>query len=309
MDFIALDYFCKVAALGSVSTAAKVHNVAKSSISTKLRKLETELGANLFLREGHKQVLTDAGEEFYRHAQTLLRNRDLAVESMSNFGSDVRGTLRIASTGEFGSSFTGELLYAFRSKHPEIKLDLTFYNPSLVIPQERLHDFDVILSWGANVNDKSLLLTEVAFGLFAGKSYLVGRTLPDHPKELSRNSGVLYREPFGIQRWQLRKGAEEIEILPEAEFIANDYWTLKYLAICGEGIAYLPRFFTSYECSTGVIVDIFPEWSSDKKGIFLTRSSRSLNKVDIFEKFCLDFFSSSSSYPRPQYYVEALTGV
>lgn len=308
MDFTALDYFCKVAALGSVSIVAKVHNVAKSSISTKLRKLENELGAALFLREGHKQVLTDAGEEFYRHAQTLLRNRELAVESMSRFGSDVRGTLRIASTGEFGSSFTGELLYAFRSQHPEIKLDLTFYNPSLVIPQDRLHDFDVTLSWGANVNDKSILLTEVEFGLFAGKRHLADRDLPNHPKELSSHSGVLYREPFGIQRWQLRKGHEEIEILPEAEFIANDYWTLKYLAICGEGIAYLPRFFTSYECSTGVIVEVFPEWSSDKKGIFLTRSSRNSNKVNIFEKFCLDFFSDTGSYPRPKYYIEAVMG-
>ncbi|HWT29760.1 MAG TPA: LysR family transcriptional regulator, partial [Propylenella sp.] len=71
MDLEAVDYFIKVADARSLSAAARLHRLPKSTLSHKVRQLEERLGIELFVREGRDLILTDAGSEFLEHAHRI----------------------------------------------------------------------------------------------------------------------------------------------------------------------------------------------------------------------------------------------
>ena len=119
MDFEAIDYFVKVADAQSLSRASKLFGLPKSSLSHKIRKLEDSLGVALFVRDGRDMLLSDAGAEFLEHAQRIKESCEGARAALAEARREIAGTLTIASTGEFGTSFTSELLFAFRRQYPQ----------------------------------------------------------------------------------------------------------------------------------------------------------------------------------------------
>jgi DNA-binding transcriptional LysR family regulator len=65
--------FLEIAATGNFNRAAKHLNVTQSTVSARIKTLETHLDRKLFSR-GHNGVeLTAAGQYFHRHAATLVR--------------------------------------------------------------------------------------------------------------------------------------------------------------------------------------------------------------------------------------------
>ena len=126
MDLEAVDFFLKVAEAQSLSHASKLYGLPKSTLSHKIRKLEDSLGTALFVREGREMLLSDAGAEFLDHAQRIKESCEGAKAAIAEAHSDIAGTLTIASTGEFGTSFTSELLFAFRQQYPQVHVDVVF---------------------------------------------------------------------------------------------------------------------------------------------------------------------------------------
>lgn len=73
MELLQLEYFLAVARLGNMTTAATSLNVAQSSVSRSIARLEADLGVPLFERNGRGIVLNDYGKTFYSHAETVMR--------------------------------------------------------------------------------------------------------------------------------------------------------------------------------------------------------------------------------------------
>jgi len=306
----ALGSFIKIAEVGSLSTAAKLHGLPKSTLSLKLRQLEAELDVHLFARRGRSLELTDAGAELLKHAHAILASCEAAEAAIAEMRDEVAGTLRIGATGEFGTAFNAQMLYAFRQKYPRVKLDLVFFSPSVLFTPDRLQSFDAIISWDDPGEDgqASETLGSARFALFASRDYLERAGTPDAPAALADHRGVLYRTPMGLQSWRLQNGSAAVEVLPPSDFVANDYWTIKYFAVAGEGIAYLPRFFTSIECERGHLVPILPAWASEEKWIHIRfpRSRFVSKKASAFLAFCKAYFLPGFEFRGPRYYVETV---
>src|SRR5689334_15224968 len=118
MNLEALDGFAKVVELQSLSAAAKLYGLPKSTLSLRLKQLEAELGTQLFAREGRNLALTDAGQTLHRHALEILERCETARAAVAETVNDASGTLRIGATGEFGTAFYAQMLHAFRKQHP-----------------------------------------------------------------------------------------------------------------------------------------------------------------------------------------------
>ena len=88
----------------------------KSTLSHKIRQLEDEFGIELFVREGISCMSDRRRSEFLRHARLIQSNCEDAATAMAEMRQEVAGTLRVGSTGEFGTTITSELLYAFRQQ-------------------------------------------------------------------------------------------------------------------------------------------------------------------------------------------------
>ncbi len=68
-----LRYTVAAADQGSFRRAALAMNIEKFEMSRRIRDLETEIGAALFIRHTGSITLTQAGEVFVRHARHALK--------------------------------------------------------------------------------------------------------------------------------------------------------------------------------------------------------------------------------------------
>lgn len=80
---------------GSLTAAAGQLHVTQSALSHSMKKLEQQLGTDIWLREGRSLRLTQAGEYLLAVANRLLPQLDLAEERLRQFAQGERGTLRI----------------------------------------------------------------------------------------------------------------------------------------------------------------------------------------------------------------------
>lgn len=312
MDLSVIDCFVKVADAKSISAASRLYRLPKSTLSHRIRQLEDEFGVELFVREGHQLNLTDAGSELLRHARKIQMSCDDAASAMADMHEVVAGTLRVGSTGEFGTTITSELLYAFQKQYPQVILDVVFLTARQFFTDVSDMALDGIFHWGepSDVDYVSRRLATASYGLYASPEYLVQFGRPTSPDDLSRHRGLIFRNTTRLQPWYLsRQGNDETEILPTASLVANDYWTLKYFAVAGQGLAYLPGFFVETECQSDLLLPVLPEWRSRETGINLIYSRRRhvSRRFKAFVGFCLEFYRRRERDQIPRYFVEKIS--
>lgn len=80
---------------GSLTAAADKLFLTQSALSHSIKKLEQQLGTNIWLREGRNLRLTQAGQYMLAVANRLLPQLSLAEERLRQFAQGERGTLRI----------------------------------------------------------------------------------------------------------------------------------------------------------------------------------------------------------------------
>lgn len=309
MNNEALSSFLKIAEMRSLSAAAKRYGLPKSTLSLRVKQLEGELGVNLFTRSGHSLLLTDAGLTLTKHARRILGECDAARVAVAEAGSEVSGTLRIGATGEFGTAFYAQMLIAFRKTHPNVELELSFFPPHMLHVTENLEAYDAVISWAhGDIEQDGETLSTASFALFASPTYVAQYGLPSSPADLANHEGILFRTPSGLQTWRLQRANEQSSTLPRSRLIANDYWTLKYFAVAGEGIAYLPRFFADLECEHGDLVRLLDDWESVERHVVIRvmRPHAPSRKLTAFMDICRSYFSPGFTFTGPRYYVERI---
>src|SRR5260370_41708971 len=72
MDLSDLHIFRSVVEAGGVTRAAEKLNRVQSNVTTRVRQLESELGVDLFVREGKRLHVSPAGKGLLDYAQRLL---------------------------------------------------------------------------------------------------------------------------------------------------------------------------------------------------------------------------------------------
>jgi len=80
---------------GSLTAAAEKLFLTQSALSHSIKKLEQQLGTDIWLREGRSLRLTQAGQYLLAVANRLLPQLALAEERLRQFAQGERGTLRI----------------------------------------------------------------------------------------------------------------------------------------------------------------------------------------------------------------------
>jgi DNA-binding transcriptional LysR family regulator len=127
-----LRYFLAAAEHGSFSAAANSLLMAQPSLSDQIRRLEAELGVELFARAGRRLQLTEAGRMLLPHAERTLADAEEAVESVKEVRTLTGGT---ASFGTFGSAhhyLLGGLVQDFRRRYPEVRVRVIGQNSAEV---------------------------------------------------------------------------------------------------------------------------------------------------------------------------------
>ena len=95
-DLDALLVFGKVVESRSVSKAAVLLGMPKSTVSRKLTKLESDLGIKLLRKNTHQLTVTDLGEKVYSHAVNILTEANGVRALVEGSREEPQGELRVA---------------------------------------------------------------------------------------------------------------------------------------------------------------------------------------------------------------------
>ena len=74
--------FVDVARQGSIRAASRLSGLSQPALTKAIQELERELGAKLFIRRQQGVVLTDIGDNFFRHASLVLAELRVAEEDI-----------------------------------------------------------------------------------------------------------------------------------------------------------------------------------------------------------------------------------
>ncbi|RZJ02531.1 MAG: LysR family transcriptional regulator, partial [Rubrivivax sp.] len=125
MDLKQLEYFVRVAELGSFTRASIALNVAQPALSRQVRQLEVELRQNLLTRNGRGAVLTEAGKLLLEHGRGILHQVEVAREELGAARGVLAGRVSIGLPPSLSRLITVPLTHAFRAQLPQAQLTLT----------------------------------------------------------------------------------------------------------------------------------------------------------------------------------------
>ena len=126
MNFHQLQYAIAIARNGlSVTQAAASLGTSQPAISRALKALETELGFDLFVREGRAFArITPEGVRVLEYAGRALAEVESLRAVAADLNQDARGTLSIATTHTQARYVLPPVVQAFRKRYPEVDLHL-----------------------------------------------------------------------------------------------------------------------------------------------------------------------------------------
>lgn len=111
--------FLDIASEGGMSAVARRHGVTQPALSRSLAELEAMLGQALFLRQGRRLILTEAGMIFRRHAGEAVLSLQAAAAALSP---EQGGVLRLGVLPTAATSFLPALALRFRAHRPQTLL-------------------------------------------------------------------------------------------------------------------------------------------------------------------------------------------
>jgi DNA-binding transcriptional LysR family regulator len=256
MDLAQLEVFVTVAQEGRFSRAAEKLHRTQSAISQTIRKLEEEIGEQLFDRSSREGRLTDVGQVLQDHAEKLLNLRQGANLALLELRELQQGKLSIAAN-ELTALYLLPVLAEFRRLHPMIKIAVQ-RSLGRNIPEDIIrHNCELgILTY----DPQSPLLKSVV----VYQDELVFVVPPKHPlaseleitiQQLGTESFVAhnvsspYREKV-IDAFKRHKTPLHMAVeLPTLQAIKN-------FVAAGNGVAFLPEISVEKELESGELKSI-----------------------------------------------------
>lgn len=123
-DYLGFEAFVAIADLGSFSRAASHLNLSQTALSHRIRKLEADLGVELFLRTTREVSLTKQAQEILPDVRQSLMTLGAAFSNLSEQGRARSARLSFACLPTLSYNHIPPVLRQFSERFPEIVIRL-----------------------------------------------------------------------------------------------------------------------------------------------------------------------------------------
>ncbi|MGO4443263.1 LysR family transcriptional regulator [Mycobacterium sp. 2YAF39] len=268
-DVDALLVFGKVVESRSLSKAAALLGMPKSTVSRKLTKLESDLGIKLLRKNTHQLTVTDLGEKVYSHAVKILTEANGVRALVEGSRQEPQGELRVAIPIFLGIDYASRVGAAFLQHYPHSRLDIRLVD-NLVDPIK--DGFDVVFGTGP-LQDSTLIARKVfSLELFLCASPGFVAQLPDPITDPAQLDDLPFID-FGFggpRRVSVIKHKRRYELSPPIRARANNFQVCKQYILQGLGIGAMPtQIICTTELREGSIVPVLPEWKLEAMDVHM----------------------------------------
>ena len=263
MELKWLEDFLSIAVTRSFSRSAEARNVTQSAFSRRIRSLELWLGAELLDRSTYPVTLTDEGRAFREYAEEITRLSYQSRAALGGRGQELPQAIALTALHTLAVTFVPRWLSGLRRNLGQIgsrilpenyalcvqalveggyDFLLTFHHPSIPVP------LDPTRFPCATVGRDALVAVACADRIEAWRA--AGRLPLLH---YSRGSflGLLTSLAQG------QPGAPETYVAHVNENSMAE--AMKFMALEGHGIAWLPRSLVAAEIDAGLLRVVAPE--------------------------------------------------
>jgi LysR family nitrogen assimilation transcriptional regulator len=122
LDIRKIQYFTALFEEGSTKRAAERHNIVQPAMSMQLKQLEAELSVRLFERSAQGIQPTPAGRHFYKLCLGLLRDLDATRQEMFDFGTRVKGGVRLGLMPSICRGPFAQILTRYTEDYPDVEI-------------------------------------------------------------------------------------------------------------------------------------------------------------------------------------------
>lgn len=149
MEIRQLKYFLKLAETLNFLEASRELFITQSTLSQQILNLERELDQQLFIRNSHEVVLTEAGQLLVIMARESIHAVDNCLQRMQDLKQLLTGELNIGVTYSF-SNIMAETMIDFMKKYPKVKLNVCYSSMAELIDKLLRHELDFVLAFKPN---------------------------------------------------------------------------------------------------------------------------------------------------------------
>ncbi|ORE87111.1 LysR family transcriptional regulator [Oceanococcus atlanticus] len=253
MDTQSLRLFVRIAALGSITAAARDLSLSPASASARLSKLEDRLGTRLFRRTTREVALTTDGADFLPYAQDALEVLQAGMASVSGQTERAHGLLRMTMPGSFGRMYIIPALDQFQARYPEVRLDLRLSDEVLDVVKGA---FDLIIR-NAPLEDSGMIARQLASDrrlLVASPAYLERFGSPTSPADLTAHRTITFP---GEPVWRFAHG-DSVRV--DAYTTVNDGEAMRQLLEGGAGIGIKSLWNACASLNAGRLVPVLEDY-------------------------------------------------
>ncbi len=296
-----MQVYVRVAALGSLSGAARALGMSQTMATKHIAALEARLGTRLLHRTTRRLTLTEAGRNYLEAVERILGEIEEADATAFAETVEVRGTLRLNAPVSFGIREIAPLIPEFTRHHPHLVVDLGLNDRQVDLIEE---GWDLVIRIGS-MRDSSLVARRLApcrTAVCASPAYLARRGTPRMVTDLGQHDclGYTLSRSVGVERWFFGvDGGTSVPV--KGPLKANNGDALVAAAIAGQGIIYQPTFLVSREIHVGALVPLPLDHAPiELDGVFAVYPSdrRPPAKVRAFIEFLAGQFAPVAPWDR-----------
>ncbi len=294
MELRQLEYFQMASRLRNITRAAERLRVSQPNITVAIKKLESELGIQLFDRSQKQLSLTPEGNVFLNRIELALRNIQDAVLEVNDYKQLQKGTIKIGIPPMMGAYLFPKIFSSFRHRYSH--LDIYLYEEGSMTIREQLErdelDFGIIIISNASTNLQLLPMS---------RNQIVACVPESSP--LASKEFLSYEDIAGTDLIMLKEGSflrqlilEEMraaDVEPNTVLESNQIITIKGLVSRGVGISFLLDIVL--EDSPGIkavplanplFVDVGLAWKKDR---YISKAAQS------FIDFCKNILKQAKN--------------
>lgn len=257
MDF-RIDTFLEVCRHMNFTKAAEILNITQPAVSQHIRYLEDSYNAKLFVYEGKKMYLTNAGDILYRAAITM-KHDDLYLKNIINDSNKRKNRLIFGATLTIGEFVMAKHIKSYLKLYPDTEVRMIEGNTSELLRKLSMGEIDFALVEGNYAKEEYdyLVYSQERYIPVCGKNYSFQRE-PEKLKDLL-SERIIIRERGSGTREILERNLEyrnlEIQDFRYTVEIGG-LNAIKSLVEFGCGITFLYEAVVKKELEKGILREI-----------------------------------------------------
>lgn len=251
--------FSHIDRLGSLSAAAQLLGMSRSSVSKQLAELERKIGSRLFNRTTRKIVLTAVGRQVLKEAHKV----ELALQAIEHISEDsqsvIAGDLNVSCASAQGRVHLVPLLTRFLERYPKVNVNLQLEDRFVDMVAANM---DVSIRIGS-LPDSTLIarkIGDLTGILCASPEYLSNAPPLNKPADLLHHRCLFYRNStLQMNAWSFTSDAGEETVTVSGPLTINDPGVLISAALAHSGILLTDKGLLGDTIRTGKLIPVLTE--------------------------------------------------